>query len=591
MTIKLKYKVHEIMDKDFIKINYKEKTSEAIKKIIFSKRDEVVLVDENNNIIGLFTRADICKLGENLIFIDLPVSQFSTMNIVKINYDEDVIAARDLMIERNIGRLLVEKDGEIVGILTNNNIRDNFYTKVEDMHNITEEAFDNICEAICICDYNGEVIYWNKASEKLYNIKKDDIIGTYIGDFFPNALTNEVFKNKKTIKDVLHQPVEGKKVFLSAVPIFNSNNQMTAVITTDKDIHDIDEIMERLKKEEEKSKYFEGRYKEQIAKQYSFSGIISKNKKVIEAITLSQRVAPSNANVMITGESGTGKDVFATSIHSASGRKGKYIAVNCSAIPEELLESELFGYEEGAFTGAKKGGKIGKFELANNGTLFLDEVGEMPLKMQSKLLRVLQDGIINRLGSDKTIETDVRIIAATNIDIREAMEKEKFRSDLYYRLAVVNVDLPPLRERKEDIKELTKYFVKEFSEKEKININSFDEEIYNIFESYFWEGNIRELRNVVQRIVVLSDDGRIKKEDVPNYIVDGLKPVEMNDANEKFTSCDFNNSIKNLEVKMLTDAIKAANGNKTNAAKLLNINRTTFYYKIKLYNLEHMIKN
>lgn len=591
MTIKLKYKVHEIMDKDFIKINYKEKTSEAIKKIVFSKRDEVVLVDEKNNIIGLFTRADICKLGENPIFVDLPVSQFSTMNIVKINYDEDVIKARDLMIDRNIGRLLVERDGNIVGILTNNNIRDNFYTKVEDMHNITEEAFDNICEAICICDYNGEVIYWNKASEKLYNIKRDDIIGTYIGDFFPNALTNEVFKNKKTIKDVLHQPVEGKKVFLSAVPIFNSNNQMTAVITTDKDIHDIDEIMGRLKKEEEKSKYFEGRYKEQIAKQYSFSGIISKNKKVIEAITLSQRVATSNANVMITGESGTGKDVFATSIHSASGRKGKYIAVNCSAIPEELLESELFGYEEGAFTGAKKGGKIGKFELANNGTLFLDEVGEMPFKMQSKLLRVLQDGIISRLGSDKTIETDVRIIAATNIDIREAMEKDKFRSDLYYRLAVVNIDLPPLRERKEDIKELTKYFVKEFSEKEKIDINSFDEEIYNIFESYFWEGNIRELRNVVQRIVVLSDDGRIKKEDVPNYIVNGLKPVEMNDTNDKFTSCDFNNSIKNLEVKMLTDAIKAANGNKTNAAKLLNINRTTFYYKIKLYNLEHMIKN
>ncbi len=591
MTIKLKYKVHEIMDKDFIKINYKEKTSEAIKKIAFSKRDEVILVDEKDNIIGLFTRTDICKLGENPIFVDLPVSQFSTMNLVKINYDEDVIKARDLMIEKNIGRLLVEKNGNIVGILTNNNIRDDFYTKVEDMHDITREAFDNICEAICICDYNGEVIYWNKASEKLYNIKKDEIIGTYIGDFFPNALTNEVFKNKKTIKDVLHQPVEGKKVFLSAVPIFNSSNQMTAVITTDKDIHDIDEIMERLKKEEKKSKYYEVRYKEQIAKQYSFSGIISKNKKVIEAITLSQRVAPSNANVMITGESGTGKDVFATSIHNASGRKGKYIAVNCSAIPEELLESELFGYEEGAFTGAKKGGKIGKFELANNGTLFLDEVGEMPFKMQSKLLRVLQDGIISRLGSDKTIETDVRIIAATNIDIRSAMDKDKFRSDLYYRLAVVNIDLPPLRERKEDIKELTKYFVKEFSEKENINITSFDEEIYNIFESYFWEGNIRELRNVVQRIVVLSDDGRIKKEDVPNYIVNGLKPIEMDEKNDEFTSCNFNDSIKNLEIKMLTEAIKAANGSKTNAAKLLNINRTTFYYKIKLYNLEHLLKN
>jgi len=366
---------------------------------------------------------------------------------------------------------------------------------------------------------------------------------------------------------------------------------MTAVITTDKDIHEIDEIMERLKMEQEKSKYYEGRYKEQIAKQYSFSGIISKNKRVIEAITLAQRVAPSNANIMITGESGTGKDVFATSIHNASGRSGKFVAVNCSAIPEELLESELFGYEEGAFTGAKKGGKIGKFELANNGTLFLDEVGEMPMKMQSKLLRVLQDGIISRLGSDKTIETDVRIIAATNINIKDAIEKDRFRGDLYYRLAVVNVDLPPLRERKEDIKELTKYFVKEFSKKEKITISSFDDEIYNIFESFFWEGNIRELKNVVQRIVVLSDDGRIKKEDVPSYILSGVSNNQINVVDDTDVNCDFNNAIKSLEIKMLTDAIKASNGNRTNASKILNINRTTFYYKIKQYDLEHLLKS
>ena len=453
--------------------------------------------------------------------------------------------------------------------------------KVDEIIEITREAFDNICEAICICDKDGEVIFWNKASEILYNIKKDEIIGKYVGDFFPNALTNEVFKTKKVIKDVLHQPVEGKRVFLSAAPIFNSDNQLIAVITSDKDVQDFSDIMERLKKEEKKSKYYEDRYKEQIAKQYSFSAIISKNKKVIEAIILSQRVAPSNANVMITGESGTGKDVFATSIHNASGRKGKFVAVNCSAIPEELLES--------AFTGARKGGKIGKFELANNGTLFLDEVTEMPYKMQSKLLRVLQDGKINRLGSDKTIETDVRIIAATNMDIKTAIDKDKFRSDLFYRLAVVSVDLPPLRERKEDIKDLTKYFVKEFSEKENISINSFDDAIYNVFESYFWDGNIRELKNVVQRMVVLSNDGIIKIKDIPSYIANDINTAQIEKTEESFVGCDFNSTIKNLEIKMLTDAIKIAKGNRSNAAKLLNLNRTTFYYKINLYKLENLL--
>ena len=215
----------------------------------------------------------------------------------------------------------------------------------------------------------------------------------------------------------------------------------------------------------------------------------------------------------------------------------------------------------------------------------------MPFKMQSKLLRVLQDGIISRLGSDKTIETDVRIIAATNMNIKDAIKMDKFRSDLYYRLAVVSVDLLPLRDRKEDIKELTKYFVREFSEKENITINSFDDDIYKVFEAYYWGGNIRELRNVVQRMVVLSNDGIIKIEDIPSYISDYTSPIQIENSEINFSNCDFNETIKNLEIKMLTEAIKLAKGNRSNAAKILNLNRTTFYYKIKIYNLEHLLKD
>ncbi|QSX05953.1 sigma 54-interacting transcriptional regulator [Sedimentibacter sp. zth1] len=591
MSIKLKYKVYEIMDTDFLKIYYKETIKEAIKKLMFSKRDEIVLVNEDDVIVGIFTKTDIYKMRNSKESeFERPAFDFSVNDIVKVNYDENVILAKDIMIQKNLGRLFVEKDEKIVGIITNNNIRDRFYAKVEDLHIMTEEAFDNICEAVCICDSNGEVIYWNKASEKLYNLKKDKIIGANIANYFPNALTSKVFKEQKAYKYVLHQPVKGKEVFLSAVPIFNKNNQMTAVITTDKDINELDKLMDKLKREEEKSKYYEVRYKEQIKKQYSFSTIISKNKKVIEAIALSQRISTSNANIMITGESGTGKDVFARAIHDSSGRKGKLVALNCSAIPEELLESELFGYEEGAFTGAVKGGKIGKFELANNGTLFLDEIGEMPIKMQSKLLRVLQDGIINRLGSDKSIKTNVRIISATNIDIKSAIENDKFRNDLYYRLAVVNIELPPLRERKDDIRELTKYFIKEFSEKENISIDSFDDEIYDIFSEYCWEGNIRELRNVVQRIVILSNDGIIKKEDIPEYILIYKSNTNISTMIENLENdLDFDDNIKKIEIKMLKEAINISKGNRSKAAKLLKINRTTFYYKIKQYGLEKLL--
>lgn len=594
MTIKLTYKVYEIMDSDFIKIDYRLKTNDAIKKLIFSKRDEILLIDENSDdeIIGLFTRSDIRSLKDLPDSdLDLPIYNYSSKSLVYVDYDVDVRIAIDLMMERKIGRLLVKKNNAIIGLITNNNIRDGFYTKLE-AYDITEEAFDNIYEAICICDSEGEVIYWNKSSEKLYNIKKEDIVGTIIDDSFPNALANKVFKEKKPIKNLIHQPVAGKSVVVSAIPIFNAKNKMTAVITTDRDITEAVHLSERLKKEKEKSKFYESQYKEHIAKQYSFSSIVSKNKKIIEAVTLSQRVAPSKANIMITGESGTGKDVFARAIHDASGRNGRFIAVNCSAIPDELLESELFGYEGGAFTGASKGGQVGKFELADKGTLFLDEIGDMPMKMQSKLLRVLQDGIITRLGSEKNIETDVRIIAATNKNLREAIENDEFRRDLFYRLAVVHIELPPLRERREDIRELTKFFIKEFSEKERLNIKNIDENIFRIFETYSWEGNIRELRNLIQRIVILSDDGILKKEDIPSYITESYAEKKSNEINNfEYDNQDFNETIKNLEMKMITDAMNKAGGNKSDAAKLLNINRSTLYYRLGLYNLNHLEKS
>ena len=462
-------------------------------------------------------------------------------------------------------------------------------TKRLDDYDITEEAFDNIYEAICICDSEGKVIYWNKSSEKLYNIEKEDIIGTIIDDSFPNALMKQVFHEKEPIKNIIHQPVEGKSVVVSAIPIFDSTNKMTAVITTDRDITEVVNLSEMLKKEKEKSKFYESQYKEQIAKQYSFSNIITKNKEIIEAVTLSQKISPSKANIMITGESGTGKDVFARAIHGASGRKGRFVAVNCSAIPDELLESELFGYESGAFTGASKGGKSGKFELADNGTLFLDEIGDMPLKMQSKLLRVLQDGIVTKLGSEKNIETDVRIIAATNKNLREEIDNKKFRKDLYYRLAVVNIDLPPLRERREDIRELSKFFIKEFSKNEGIHIEDIDEGIYDILENYSWEGNIRELKNVIQRIVVLSNNGKLRVENIPSYITnDYVVRSEIQEINYNDDNHDFNEIIKNLEIKLITDAMVKSKGNKSDAAKHLNVNRSTLYYKLSLYNLKYL---
>ena len=209
------------------------------------------------------------------------------------------------------------------------------------------------------------------------------------------------------------------------------------------------------------------------------------------------------------------------------------------------------------------------------------------MKMQSKLLRVLQDGVISRLGSESNIDTDVRIIAATNKNLREEIEKGKFRRDLFYRLAVVSVDLPPLRERREDIRELTKFFIKEFSEKEGISVVRVDEGIYEIFEGYRWEGNIRELRNVVQRIVILSNGGELRVEDIPSYIL-SQENEQQSAETLPLDGLDFNVNVRMVEIKLLTEAMNRANGIKADAARLLSINRSTLYYKLKQYNLEHL---
>jgi PAS domain S-box-containing protein len=458
-------------------------------------------------------------------------------------------------------------------------------------YEMIQEAFDNIYEAVCICNSKGEVIFWNKGSEKLYGVKGTDIMGKHIKDVFSNPLCLRVLEEKKPIKNIAHEPIKGKSVLMSAIPIFNDKNDIVAIITTDRDITEVVNLSEELKHEKEKSKYYENEYRRHLANEFKFSEVIGKSKKIMEVIALTQKVSASKVNIMITGESGTGKEVFARAIHEASGRTGKIIAVNCSAIPEHLFESELFGYEPGAFTGASKGGKVGKLELANNGTLFLDEIGDMPFNMQSKLLRVLQDGIISRVGSEKNVTTDFRVIAATNKNLKKAIENEEFRSDLFYRLAVVQIEIPPLRDRKEDIVEFTRYFIREVADKEGVYIEKIDEEIFRILECYEWQGNIRELKNVIHRIVVLSENGQLSKNDIPHYILEKYSE-NVNDVfkdethmTENKNTYDLDGAIKGLEIKMITEAMKVSKGNKAEAAKLLNINRSTLYYKLSHYKL------
>lgn len=325
--------------------------------------------------------------------------------------------------------------------------------------------------------------------------------------------------------------------------------------------------------------------KEEFSAQLGIPRIIGKSEKITSVAQNIQKVAPSKTTVLILGESGTGKELFARGIHNLSPRREyPFVPINCAAIPRELLESELFGHEKGAFTGADFR-KLGKFELADNGTIFLDEIGEMDIALQAKLLRVLQEGEIERIGGLKTIKIDVRIIAASNKDLEKAVSEKAFREDLFYRLSVFPVKIPPLRERTEDIPLLADFFLNKYCRELKTPLKSISNETMEILVGYSWKGNVRELENTIERAIILCDGRMITPEHVslsPLPLEAGLKNLPMNGTLEDASK----EALRIAETQRITKALKETKGNKSRAAEALQVSYKTLLTKIKEYHIE-----
>ncbi|MGD9899120.1 MAG: sigma-54-dependent transcriptional regulator [Calditrichaceae bacterium] len=317
-----------------------------------------------------------------------------------------------------------------------------------------------------------------------------------------------------------------------------------------------------------------------LQQKYDFTNMIGKTDKIKELFRLVTDVAQTNTTVLIRGESGTGKELIANAIHYNSLRfKRPFVKINCGVLAESLLESELFGHVRGAFTGAIKD-KIGRFELANGGTLFLDEIGDISLNMQLKLLRVIQEGEFERVGGTETIKVDVRIVAATNKNLEKAMEEGTFRHDLYYRLNVIPIEVPPLKERRDDIKYLIYHFMEKFNKIYGKKIRDIEPKVLKLLENYDYPGNIRELENLIERIVVLNKSNMFKMDDLPPYIAELQKDVAHYDLNG-----GLSNLVDDFERNMILDALEKNNFNKFQTAKMLKINRSTFMSKLKKYNI------
>lgn len=436
-----------------------------------------------------------------------------------------------------------------------------------------------------ITDNEGRIILLSENYQELLGVTDEEYIGKHVRDIIPNSEIPHVLDTKKEDIGHLFTLKDGKTVVCNRIPIIH-NNKVIGVISS-ATFYKLDEVSilnQQIKKLQEENLNYKKQLSELSTKRYSIRSIIGDSLPIMAIKETIQRFAESDLTFLITGETGTGKEVFANAIHALSKRRNNnFVKINCAAIPKDLLESELFGYEPGSFSGALKEGKVGKFEHANGGTLLLDEIGEMPLNLQSKLLRVLQENELERVGGLEPIKLDVRIICSTNQNLEELIKEGKFRRDLYYRINVVEIHIPPLRERLEDIPLLCKHFIDKINEENGLGIADVSKDVYSLFYNHEWRGNVRELMHVLERACISAGSGQLKVEHF-----DFLLSRMYKDKNKKKLVTDndsLNDITSEVEKDRIIKALAETKGNKSAAAKLLKIDRSSLYNKIKKYSI------
>jgi len=433
-----------------------------------------------------------------------------------------------------------------------------------------EAIINSVNEGIIATDENGNITYFNGSAEKILGIAKDRLIGKPVSAVFPNSLLNKSLCEEKSFfqEKIHYQNLAGETVHLISSATLVKNGRWTiGAVESFSEEEKIFQIVHRLSDAELGT---------------AFNNIVGKSKMMQKIKLQAMNIAQSSSTVLITGESGTGKELFAKAIHSASPRaKESFVPINCSAIPDTLLESELFGYEKGAFTGAKSEGKPGKFQLANGGTLFLDEIGDMPLHLQVKILRVLQERVVQKIGGTKNIPINVRIIAATHHDLKELIEKKLFREDLYYRLNVIPLNIPPLRERAEDIPVLLNFLCTKYSNILNKIIKGFSKEAMNILLEYSWPGNVRELENAVEYAINFCPNN--------SYITEEVLPQWLFAQNFSNTFPEnYQHKIETSEKQILEEALRTVGTSlaaKKQIAASMGISIATLYRLLRKHNI------
>jgi len=537
-------------------------------RIMSAPGNESIMV-ENTSYAVCCADCDHSSQCEVLAFLMRPIIydglKIGTLSLLALNEKQrrKLINHHDKMLD------FLNKLSNMIGISLNEKRME---IKITSLMNQFRDVINSVYEGIIAINVQGEISNINQAAEKMLGIERGSIRGEHINSLFPDFDLEQVVKTETGSgayryysKEIVYKSKgKGETVLLYHITHMYEEKNISGAVLSFRLKEDVEEMANRIVKENKKT---------------TFSGIIGASNQITEIKKKMKRIASTDSTVLIRGETGTGKSVFARAIHEESPRrKNPFIAISCAAIPAPLLESELFGYEEGAFTGARKGGKPGKFELAHGGTIFLDEIGDMPLDFQVKLLNVIENKTIARIGGVSFRDVDVRIIAATNRDLEELIGEGRFREDLYYRINVIPFTLPPLKERRDDILLLMHHFLDFYSRRLSKQINGFSQDAREALLSYPWPGNVRELENAVEYAVNIEADRKINRSSLPDKITRSLNRGDSGSL-EDLTS---------LESKAITAALKKY-GNSTcgkeKAASALGISRATLYRKLKKLDL------
>lgn len=553
----------------------------------------IIALDQNKRIVllnqlaaSLFGKSEMSLLDQEVAYaLPLcPLSKVSIDNFASLPKDFSLVG-KQVHAERTP---IVHNEKTIAVIsflyeLTDSGLMDQRSIETQKNVQFLNDIIDNSYDGIYITDASGKTILVNKSYERIFGIPRSRLLGEYMENLvakgvLSTSITQDVVEKKEVITRT-QTNANNKEVFITGNPIFDEYGNVHHVITNVRDITELISLNKKLQAEMDRAEL----YRSQLMEKSSDKNVICNSQEFSSVLSIAQKIAPMDSTVLILGETGVGKEVVAQYIHKHSTRDNKpYIKINCGAIPQNLLESELFGYVPGAFTGASAKGKPGMFELADTGTLFLDEIGELPINLQSALLRVLQDREVTRVGGQKSKKVDVRIVTATNRDLEEMIEEGTFRSDLYYRLNVVSINIPPLRERKDDIPQLAEKTLEDLNQKYGINKVMSPNFIDHLLHCE-WLGNIRELKNFIEKQFVLSDENILDAPVTSSFAAKQTSSTE--EENCSSTSIEtplptYAQAKETMERDLIRRAMEQG-GSTYKAAALLDMSQPTFFRKYK----------